>query len=143
MALKKPFEPMSLFSMSSMTDVVFLLLIFFMVTTEFISPAAVDVDLPQSSTQINHKPVTEVYLDSLLTISIVEDRTDTADISRSYPREVTLEQLGARLREIRELDSLRTVALYADRHVDYGNVVDILDVAARQKIKMVLATHAR
>lgn len=134
---------MSLFSMSSMTDVVFLLLIFFMVTSEFISPAAVDVDLPQSSTQIMQKPVTEVYLDSLLTISIVEDRTDTADISKSYPREVNLEELGVRLGAIRAQDSLRTVALYADKRVEYGNVVDILDVAAKQNIKMVLATHAK
>lgn len=134
---------MSLFSMSSMTDVVFLLLIFFMVTSEFISPAAVDVDLPQSSTQITQKPVTEVYLDSLLTISIVEDRTDTADISKSYPREVNLDELGVRLGAIRAQDSLRTVALYADKRVEYGNVVDILDVAAKQNIKMVLATHAK
>lgn len=143
MALKKPFEPLSIFSMSSMTDVVFLLLIFFMVTTEFVFPSAVDVDLPQSTNQITNKPVTEVYLDSLYTISMVEDRTDTADISKSYPREVSLEELAAGLAAIRQLDSLRTVALYADQSVEYGKVVEILDVAARQKIKMVLATQVK
>lgn len=143
MALKKPFEPLSVFSMSSMTDVVFLLLIFFMVTTEFVFPSAVDVDLPQSSTQINTKPVTEVYLDSLYTISLVEDRTDTADIGKSFPRVVEIDELGSRLAAIRNQDSLRTVALYADRSVEYGRVVEILDVAARQKIKMVLATHVK
>lgn len=143
MALKKPFEPLSIFSMSSMTDVVFLLLIFFMVSTEFVFPSAVDVDLPQSTNQITNKPVTEVYLDSLYTISIVEDRTDTADISKSYPREVSLEELAAGLAAVRQLDSLRTVALYADQSVEYGKVVEILDVAARQKIKMVLATQVK
>lgn len=143
MALKKPFEPLSIFSMSSMTDVVFLLLIFFMVTTEFVFPSAVDVDLPQSTNQITNKPVTEVYLDSLYTISMVEDRTDTADISKSYPREVSLEELAAGLAAVRQLDSLRTVALYADQSVEYGKVVEILDVAARQKIKMVLATQVK
>ena len=141
MALKKPFEPLSLFSMSSMTDVIFLLLIFFMVTSSFIFPSAVDVNLPSSNNQISTRPVTEIYLDSLYRISIVEDRTDTVNLEKSFPREVTLEELAVRLAGVRELDSLRTVALYADRHVEYGGVVEILDVAAKQKLKMVLATQ--
>lgn len=142
MALKKPFEPLSLFSMSSMTDIIFLLLIFFMVTSSLITPSAIDVKLPESTIQTPSKPVTEVYLDSLLQISIVEDRTDTLHIERSYPRTVTLEELGVRLGSIRAADSLRNVALYADRHVEYGKVIEILDLAAKQNIKMVLATQA-
>lgn len=141
MALKKPFEPLSLFSMSSMTDVIFLLLIFFMVTSSLVFPSAIDVKLPQSSNQTTTKPITEVYLDSLYQISIVEDRTDSADINKSYPRAVALEELAARLAAIRATDSLRTVALYADKHVEYGRVVEILDVAAKQNLKMVLATQ--
>lgn len=141
MALKRPFEPMSLFSMSSMTDVIFLLLIFFMVTSSLVFPSAVDVKLPSSSTQISNKPITEVYLDSLYRISIVEDRTDSVDISKSYPREVDIVGLAERLAAIRAVDSLRTVALYADKKVEYGKVVEILDAAARQNLKMVLATQ--
>lgn len=143
MALKKPFEPMSLFSMSSMTDVIFLLLIFFMVTSSFVFPSAVDVNLPSSSNQISKKPITEVYLDSLYRISIVEDRTDSVNMEKSFPREVDLTGLSQRLAAIRARDSLRTVALYADRKVEYGKVVEILDAAARQNIKMVLATQVR
>ena len=142
MALKRPFEPMAMFSMSSMTDVIFLLLIFFMVTSSFVFPSAIDVKLPQSANQTSTKPITEVYLDSLLQISIVEDRTDSTDINKSYPRAVAIEELGARLAAIRSADSLRTVALYADRRVEYGKVVEILDVAAKQNLKMVLATQA-
>lgn len=141
MALKKPYEPLSLFSMSSMTDVIFLLLIFFMVTSSFIFPSAVDVDLPSSSNQVSSRPVTEVYLDSVCNISIVEDRTDSLDREKSYPRSVELSELGSRLAAIRANDSLRTIALYADKRVEYGNVVEILDIAARQKLKMVLATQ--
>lgn len=143
MALKKPFEPLAIFSMSSMTDVIFLLLIFFMVTSSFIFPSAVDVNLPQSATQITNKPITEVYLDSLYRISIVEDRTDSVDIEKSYPRAVDLDGLAERLAAIRAQDSLRTVALYADRHVEYGSVVEILDAAAKQNLKMVLATQVK
>lgn len=141
MALKKPFEPLALFSMSSMTDVIFLLLIFFMVTSSFIFPSAVDVNLPSSNNQVATKPVTEVYLDSLYRISIVEDRTDSLNIEKSYPRAVDLDGLGERLSAIRAQDSLRTVALYADKHVEYGSVVEILDLAAKQNLKMVLATQ--
>ena len=143
MALKKPFEPLAMFSMSSMTDVIFLLLIFFMVTSTLIFPSAIEVNLPQSSEQTSLKPVTEVYLDSLCVISLVEDRTDSLNIERSYPRQVSAEQLADRLKAIQALDSTRTVALYADRAVDYGKVVDILDMAARNHLRMVLATSAR
>lgn len=141
MALKKPFEPLALFSMSSMTDVIFLLLIFFMVTSSLVYPSAIDVKLPSSSNQVSTKPITEVYLDSLNQISVVEDRTDTLDIEKSFPRPVALNELAAKLAAIRAVDSLRTVALYADKSVEYGKVVEILDVAAKQNLKMVLATQ--
>ena len=143
MAIKKPLEPLSLFSMSSMTDVIFLLLIFFMVTSSFVFPSAVDVNLPQSSNQFSNRPVTEVSLDSLLHISIVEDRTDTVNPEKTQPHQLeNIDLLAARLAQIRAVDSVRPVALYADKSVEYGNVVEILDAAAKQNIKMVLATRA-
>ena len=60
MALKRQFPTLATFSMSSMTDVIFLLLIFFMVTSTIIFPTALEVNLPQSSNQTDMKPVTEV-----------------------------------------------------------------------------------
>ncbi|MDE6099831.1 MAG: biopolymer transporter ExbD, partial [Paramuribaculum sp.] len=47
MALKRQYDMTSLFSMASMTDVIFLLLIFFMVTSTFVFPTALEVNLPQ------------------------------------------------------------------------------------------------
>lgn len=142
MALKKPFQSLDTFSMSSMTDIIFLLLIFFMVTSTIIFPAAIDVNLPQSSEQTSLKPVTEVYLTAQDSIYLVEDRNDSTEIL-SVPRNVTLDQLTMQLAAIHQLDSVRAVALYADSTVDYGKVVRILDSAARNNIKMVLATKAR
>ena len=49
MALKRQHKTLSMFSMASMTDVIFLLLIFFMVTSTFVFPSALEVNLPQSS----------------------------------------------------------------------------------------------
>lgn len=142
MALKKNFQSLETFSMSSMTDVIFLLLIFFMVTSTIIFPAAIDVNLPESSEQTSLKPVTEVYVDADEKIYIVEDRNDSTHLL-SAPVEVELSDLSARLAKIQVSDSTRAVALYADSVVNYGHVVNILDMAAKNKIKMVLATHAK
>ena len=128
--------------MSSMTDVIFLLLIFFMVTSTIIFPAAIDVNLPQSSEQTSLKPVTEVYIDADKNIYLVEDRNDSTN-TLSPPVPVTLDALTLRLPDIQQRDSLRAVALYADSVVDYGKVVGILDVAAKRNLKMVLATRAK
>lgn len=142
MALKRNFQSLDTFSMSSMTDVIFLLLIFFMVTSTIIFPAAIDVNLPQSSEQTSLKPVTEVYIDADSRLYIVEDRNDSTGIL-SIPRSVTSDELASTLVGIQQKDSLRAVALYADSVVDYGKVVGVLDLAARQHLRMVLATKAK
>lgn len=141
MALKKQYLSLTTFSMSSMTDVIFLLLIFFMVTSTLINPAAIEVDLPQSSEQTSLKPVTEVYMDSLTNLYVVENRHDSV-AEKATPRPVSLQELMAALTLIQQQDSLRAVALYADTKVEYGKVMEILDVAARRNLKMVLATKS-
>lgn len=125
-----------------MTDVIFLLLIFFMVTSTIIFPAAIDVNLPQSSEQTSLKPVTEVYIDADSKFYLVADRNNDSIADMSSPREISKEQLAAELALIQQQDSLRAIALYADSTVSYARVIDILDMAARQKLKMVLATRA-
>lgn len=142
MALKRNFQSLETFSMSSMTDVIFLLLIFFMVTSTIIFPAAIDVNLPQSSEQTSLKPVTEVYIDAEKNIFLVEDRNDSTQVL-SEPKAVSIEELAVRLTAIQQQDSLRSIALYADSIVDYGKVVNVLDMAARQHLRMVLATRAK
>lgn len=141
MALKRSFNSLDTFSMSSMTDVIFLLLIFFMVTSTLIFPAAIDVSLPKSSEQTSQKPLTEVYVDSLSRFYIVIDRTDEST-DNSNPRAVSKEELLAALTLVQQQDSTRGIALYADEKVEYGKLVELLDMAARKKMKMVLATRA-
>lgn len=141
MALKRSFNTLDTFSMSSMTDVIFLLLIFFMVTSTLIFPAAIDVSLPKSSEQTSKKPLTEVYVDSLSRFYVVLDRTDSTAVN-SNPRAVSREELLAALNLVHEQDSTRSIALYADEKVEYGKIVELLDMAARKNMKMVLATRA-
>lgn len=142
MALKRNFQSLDTFSMSSMTDVIFLLLIFFMVTSTIIFPSAIDVNLPQSSEQTSTKTITEVYINADNELFLVADRNDSTQVL-SIPRKIELAQLETELRNIQALDSTRAIALYADSVVDYGKVVRVLDVAARNKLKMVLSTRVR
>lgn len=141
MSLKNNFQTLDTFSMSSMTDVIFLLLIFFMVTSTLIFPAAIDVNLPQSSEQTSQKPVTEVYIDAESKLYLVADRNDSIDENKEA-REVSREELLASLLLIQQQDSLRAVALYADSTVAYARVVDVLDLAARNHLRLVLATRS-
>lgn len=137
--LKRQNPPLSTFSMSSMTDVVFLLLIFFMVTSTFIIPSALEVDLPQSASESMLRPVSEVYIDSVGNYYFVADRNDSVAENRAAVS-VDRDQLLQQLIMVNTTDSTRPVALYADRQVEYGDVVEVLDLASSNGIKMVLAT---
>ena len=120
--------------MASMTDVIFLLLIFFMVTSTFIFPTALEVNLPQSSEQTALKPSKRVYLDSegRIFVSAAGDREpqELADLDRL----LTFLQLAA------ENPDEDYIAVYADEDVTYGRLVEVLDLGARNNLKMVLAT---
>lgn len=140
MSLKRQFDTLSTFSMSSMADVIFLLLIFFMITSTLIIPSALDVNLPESTEQTIEKPQTEVYIDSLRQIYYVADRNDSTLQNRT-PRLLTHPELQAALQQLMQTDAQRSVALYADSIVPYAAVIDILDMAARNNVKMVLATQ--
>ena len=66
MALKRRTKVNESFSMASMTDVIFLLLIFFMVTSTVVIPNAIKVTLPQAQKQTAAKPLTRVTIDANL-----------------------------------------------------------------------------
>ena len=132
MALKRQHNMMSGFSMASMTDVIFLLLIFFMVTSTFVFPTALEVSLPQSGEQTAIKPGTRVYLD--------KDFNIFAQFGDEEPQQVDEDQLIAFLTLTRQQSPDSFIALYADESVPYGKVVEILDKRARANLKMVLAT---
>ena len=123
---------MSGFSMASMTDVIFLLLIFFMVTSTFVFPTALEVSLRQSGEQTAIKPGTRVYLD--------KDFNIFAQFGDEEPQQVDEDQLIAFLTLTRQQSPDSFIALYADESVPYGKVVEILDKSARANLKMVLAT---
>lgn len=130
---KQQNKMMDTFSMASMTDVIFLLLIFFMVTSTFVFPTGLEVNLPQSTEQSAVKPVTKVYIDANDSIYAA-----TAD---AHPQPVTLQALPTFLKMAQEQDSTGFVALYADRDVPYGRIVEVLGIGTENNLKIVLATN--
>lgn len=137
MALKQQYTMSAGFSMASMTDIIFLLLIFFMVTSTYVFPTALEIDLPQSSRQTALKPSTRVF--------VHEDGRMEAQTDDEDPVEVTLETLpafvDASLARLPEGEPF-SVAVFADENVTYGNIVKVLDLGATRGIKFVLATKA-
>ena len=124
--------------MSSMTDVVFLLLIFFMVTSTFVFPSAVEVNLPQSSQTTQLKPSSRIYIDSLQQVWV----TEADSLNEGTARRVDDAQLKGFMESVKRGSSKdqQFVALHADENVSYGKIVDILDMGSKVGLKVVLAT---
>ena len=123
---------MAAFSMASMTDVIFLLLIFFMVTSTFVFPTAMKVNLPQSSQQTTLKPTVRIYLDAEGNLAT------TVDDGEAQP--TSPHQLRPWLQLAVEQEPESVVALYADETVPYGRIVELLKLGAEINVKIVLAT---
>ncbi len=134
MALRRQNETLATFSMASMTDVIFLLLIFFMVTSTFVMPTAMEVNLPQGSTQAAIKPSTRVYVDKDQKIFWCESEGEPQLLADDA-------QLMSYLRLTHENSPEQFIALYADASVPYGTIVRILDCGTKANIKIVLATR--
>ena len=121
------------FSMSSMTDIIFLLLIFFMITSTMVSPNAIKVLLPQSSQQTSAKPLTRVIIDSNLNYY--------AGFGNENEMPIVFEELTDFLVDCSEKEPEMYVALYADESVPYKEIVKVLNIANENQFKIVLATR--
>ena len=129
-----------MFSMSSMTDVIFLLLIFFMVTSTFVQPSEIEVNLPQSTQQAAIRPTTSIYIKEQGQLYWVQ-----ADTAGNFlpAREITPDQMLGLMRALKESDPDQFVALHADTLVHYGQIVDVLDRGSQAGLRIVLATTPR
>ena len=133
MALKQRFQIETNFSMASMTDVIFLLLIFFMITSTIVVPNAIQVLLPRSQQQAQAKPITRVTIDQDLNYYVAN--------ANETERLVAFEEITPFLQSVYTADPNIFVALYADKSVPYREIVRILDIANQNQFKMVLMTR--
>ncbi|GAP67815.1 biopolymer transport protein ExbD [Bacteroidales bacterium 6E] len=119
------------FSMSSMTDIVFLLLIFFMVTSTLVAPNALKLLLPQSNSQTAAKPVT--------TISITKDLQYFINDDGAVKR-VAFQEIEPFLAQRFGGQEEAYVSLHAEKTVPIEEVVKVMNIARKNQLKLILAT---
>ena len=133
MALKRRNRVEATFAMSSMTDLVFLLLLFFVMASTMSSPNDIKINLPTSRAQKVSRPqVAKVSIDNLGNYYVA--------LGKAKPVQVAPESLEAYLSTIQASDTTMYIALHADEDVAYKEVVRVLDIANEHKMKLVVAT---
>ena len=134
MALKRSTKVDANISMSSMTDIVFLLLIFFLVTSTLINPNALKLFLPKSTGQVSAKPT--------VTVSVKDqgDETYTYHINGDKAP-VPFEQVEDQLVVLLQTEEDPTFSIYSDESVPIGEIVQVMNIAKRNHYKVILATQ--
>ena len=115
------------FNMSSMTDIVFLLLIFFMLTSTLVSPNALKLLLPNSKAKTLEKQTVSVSITKEIDFFVNE-------------RKVSENNLEQELKLLLENKQEAAIILHTDKTVDIEFIVKVMDIAYRNKYKIVLAT---
>lgn len=119
--------------MSSMTDLIFLLLLFFVMASTMSSPNDIKINLPQARAKTTTKQVVaKVSIDNLGNYFVA--------LGKQKPVAIEAEQLEAFLCGIQQQDSAMYVAIHADQDIAYREVVNVLDIANEHKMKVVIAT---
>ncbi len=116
------------FSMSGMADIIFLLLIFFMLTSTLIAPNALKLLLPKSNNQTTANPVTSVSITKELNYYV-------------GMKLVTLSQLEGELRKRLKNEEDPFISLHVDHSVPMKEVVNVMNIAKNNQYKLILATR--
>ena len=133
MALKRRNKVEASFSMASMTDIVFLLLLFFMITSTQASPNVLKLLLPQSDNQTIAKAITTISINADLNYSINQ---------AGNLRRVAFSEIEPFLQNMIKQNEETYLSLDADKSVPIDQVVNVMNIAKRHQIKMILATAA-
>ncbi len=134
MAIKQRTKVEAGFSMSSMTDIVFLLLIFFLVTSTLINPNALKLLLPKSTNQVSAKPQVSVSVKHYQ-----ESNTFSYHINGNRAA-VPFEQIEISIQALLQNTQEPTFTILADQSVPIEKVVELMNIAKRNKYKVILAT---
>ena len=133
MALKKRNKVEAGFAMSSMTDLIFLLLLFFVMASTMSSPNDIKINLPQARAKTTTKHVVaKVSIDNLGNYFVA--------LGKQKPVQIASEDLEMYLTGVQQQDSAMYIALHADQDIAYKEVVHVLDIANQHKMKIVIAT---
>ncbi len=134
MAIRRTTKVDSSFSMSSMTDIVFLLLIFFLVTSTLINPNALKLLLPKSTGQVSAKATVSVSIKHWQ-----EDNNFSYHINGNETP-VRFNQIEDQLIDLLQNEEDPTFSIYADQTVPIKEVVAVMNIAKRNHYKVIMAT---
>ena len=118
--------------LTSMTDIIFLLLIFFMISTTFEAGSRqLDIQLPEAkageSVQAMQRYIIEMGLPNTLTLD---------------GRPIGLQDLSQRLAQDSQAAAVRSVTIRADKRLPYGEVIAVLDLVQQANIRdIAVAVH--
>ena len=118
------------FSLSGMTDIVFLLLLFFMIVSTLTAPVAMNVLLPQSSNQTVANPLITISITNKMEY-MVDDKSCTFD----QVEPLLLEKLGSPKEP-------PTIRVNADENVNMDEIYKLLEIAKKNKFKVILGTRS-
>lgn len=133
MALKKRSRIDASFNMSSMTDMMFLLLLFFMIASTMSAPNDIRIKLPQSKSKASTKIV-------LVKVNIDNEGNYAVAEGNGTPQPIAFDELEPFLVDAMAKDTSTFVSLHADENIPYREIVKVLDIANQNKLKIVIAT---
>ena len=128
MAIKRQSKGDASFSASSMTNLMFLLLTFFLVLTTMVSPNALKLVLPRSDSQVKDRALTTVSITAELHYYI-----ENTPVAFSNLESALRERLGG--------SEKPTVSLHADQSVPINEVVKVMNIARRNDYVLILAAN--
>ena len=130
MAIKRISKTEQAFGSASMTDLMFLLLIFLLVATTMINPNALKLVLPRGENQLKEKAYTSVSIDKNLNYYV-------------EMQPVTLDELEAVLQEKLAGNETPTISLHTDNTVPIQNVVDVMTIATHNNYQLIMAIQKK
>ena len=116
---------------SSLSDIMFFLLLFFLIISTLANPNVIRMTLPKSKTN-------EKTNKQLITLSVTEEKRYFID-----KEEVLLEQLETRLLELMDPAKQQTVIIRIPATMQVQDLVDVLQIGVRNKLKFVIATSPK
>lgn len=134
MAIKRTTKADAGFSMSSMTDIVFLLLIFFLVTSTLINPNALKLLLPKSTGQVSAKATVSV------SVKHWQDNDTFSYHLNGDQTPIRFDQIEDNLINLLQSEEDPTFSIYADETVPVKEVVALMNIAKRNHYKVIMAT---
>ncbi|MEP2771811.1 MAG: biopolymer transporter ExbD [Fulvivirga sp.] len=126
MSLKSKHNVEPMFSMSSMTDIIFLLLIFFMLTSSFITPSGLPVNLPSSKASTVELQKVSVTITADLDYYVNDKKVSKAMLEGELKRKLTGNE--------------GVVVLHIDKSVASEHLVDVAGIATALEAKVSIAT---